>query len=212
MSDAAYIITRGFQEGKALTNAQRSASGFAEEPVVLGRVLRRGSRPMRISGADYRANESKLLALEKAGSIKIQRPELKAAAPVKEEAVPCPKCGQVPNGQGGEAPCPACGLPTVHDPEVPVSGAGDTPQQEGAGTLIAAPPAEPPDVIVPPHPPPPPTPPPAPTEEPPPVPVDDPEATPAVASAEPAEPLDEGAPVSTLLPMQVSPKARRKRA
>lgn len=27
----------------------------------------------------------------------------------------CPQCGQVPNGQGGEYPCPACGVPTLHD-------------------------------------------------------------------------------------------------
>lgn len=30
---------------------------------------------------------------------------------------PCPHCGQVPNGQGGEFPCPLCGLPWVHDDE-----------------------------------------------------------------------------------------------
>ena len=27
----------------------------------------------------------------------------------------CPKCGQVPNGQGGEYPCSVCGIPVAHD-------------------------------------------------------------------------------------------------
>lgn len=165
-----YIITRGFQEGKALTNAQRASPLFAEEPVVLGRVLRRGSKPMRLTGADYRANEHKLLALEKAGAIKIQRPEEKAMP------VPCSKCGQVPRGQGGEFKCPLCGLPTVTDMtdvNPSTSGAGDAPApQEAAGAVqdsaVAAPPADPPAVIVPPPPETQPTPPPA--EEPPPPP------------------------------------------
>lgn len=30
---------------------------------------------------------------------------------------PCPKCGQVPEGKGGEYPCLVCGLPTEHDEE-----------------------------------------------------------------------------------------------
>lgn len=160
MSDTtAYIITRGFQEGKALTTSQRSSATFAEEPVVLGRVLRRGSRPMRISGADYRANESKLLHLEKAGSIKIQRPEKPLVMPKDTN---CSKCGQLwifADGEKptGEYPCEQCGTPTVHDDPPPVPGAGDAPSsQEGtetAPTAVTAPPAEPPEVIVPPHPP-----------------------------------------------------------
>lgn len=92
MADTAYIIRRAFQEGKALTTEQKSSSLFAEEPVVLGQVLRRGSRPLRISAESFEANKSKLLALEKAGSIVIVRPahgeesELeKAAAKAAEE-------------------------------------------------------------------------------------------------------------------------------
>lgn len=33
----------------------------------------------------------------------------------KKPDEPCPKCGQVPNGQSGEYPCLICGLPTLHD-------------------------------------------------------------------------------------------------
>lgn len=29
---------------------------------------------------------------------------------------PCPKCGQTPDGMGGEYPCELCGQPTMHDP------------------------------------------------------------------------------------------------
>lgn len=162
-----YIITRGFQEGKQLTTAQKTSPLFAEEPVVLGRVLRRGSKPMRLAEVDYKANERHLLTLEKAGAIKIQRPEVNVMA----TPTPCSLCGQVPCGQGGEFKCPQCGLPTVADlGNTNPQGAGDAPApQEAAGALTpeaAAPPA-PPDVIIPPHPPEPPasTPP---AEEPPP--------------------------------------------
>jgi hypothetical protein len=84
MADTAYIITRAFQDGKQLTPAQKGSSLFAEEPVVLGKVLRRGSRPMRISAADFKANEVKLLALEKAGSILIKRPATEPVVPPEQ--------------------------------------------------------------------------------------------------------------------------------
>lgn len=166
-----YIISRGFQEGKNLTLAQRSSALFSEEPVVLGRVLRRGSRPLRLATADYKANEAKLLALENAGAIKIQRPKQQ-----KEEdmpaPVPCSLCGQVPCGQGGEYKCTQCGLPMVHDPaQLNPQGAGDAPvPQEAAGapTPEAAAPPAPPEVIVPPPPPAPEPSPAPPAEEPPP--------------------------------------------
>ncbi len=38
-----------------------------------------------------------------------------AAAQQMRAADACPKCGQVPNGQGGEYPCSVCGVPTLHD-------------------------------------------------------------------------------------------------
>jgi hypothetical protein len=36
---------------------------------------------------------------------------------IERIAEPCPKCGQVPNGQHGEYPCAVCGLPVVWDDE-----------------------------------------------------------------------------------------------
>lgn len=67
-----YTITRAFQDTKQLTSAQRNSSLFAEEPVVLGKILRRGSNPLKISTEDYQKNKPKLLAQQKAGAIKIQ--------------------------------------------------------------------------------------------------------------------------------------------
>jgi predicted RNA-binding Zn-ribbon protein involved in translation (DUF1610 family) len=177
-----YIITRGFQEGKQLTAAQKSSPLFAEEPVVLGRVLRRGSKPMRLAEADYKANEQQLLRLEKAGAIKIERPKEEAMAAPK----PCSLCGQVPRGQGGEYKCPVCGLPTVMDlSNSNQQGAGDAPtSQEGAGapTPEAAAPPAPPEVIIPP-PPEPPAPPPQ-AEDPPAPPPPAPEPAPVVEKKE----------------------------
>jgi hypothetical protein len=66
-----YVITRGHKPGKSLTPSQRTSSLFAEEPVVLGKVLRRGSKPMHITEAQYEANKAKLLRLVEAGSIVI---------------------------------------------------------------------------------------------------------------------------------------------
>lgn len=76
MDDTFYIISRGFT-GKALTTAQRKSSLFAEEPTVLGKVLRRGSQPMRLTPAEYDANEVRLKQLEAAGSIKITPPGIR---------------------------------------------------------------------------------------------------------------------------------------
>lgn len=73
MNDTFYIISRGY-EGKALTSAQRKSSLFAEEPVVMGKVLRRGSKPFRLTPAEFEANKDRLRALEAAGAIKIQAP------------------------------------------------------------------------------------------------------------------------------------------
>jgi hypothetical protein len=70
-----YEITRGLRIGKNLTPAQRTSSLFSEEPVVLGRVLRRGSGPIRISPEDFERNKVHLLRLERAGSITITPPQ-----------------------------------------------------------------------------------------------------------------------------------------
>lgn len=67
-----YEISRGVKFGKNLTTAQRASSKFAEEPVVLGKVLRRGYPPIRISEEQYEANLTQLKTLEKAGAITIR--------------------------------------------------------------------------------------------------------------------------------------------
>jgi Zn finger protein HypA/HybF involved in hydrogenase expression len=33
----------------------------------------------------------------------------------KPSEVPCPKCGQIDDGQQGAYPCPNCGLPMLHN-------------------------------------------------------------------------------------------------
>lgn len=190
MADTAYIITRGFQEGKQITTAQKTSALFAEEPVVLGRVLRRGSRPMRISKADYNANEHNLLRLEAAGAIKIQRPKMDVAALIQQDSEIQKKLAELTN-----------------------SGAGDTAPvtQESSGAETSAA-AEPPAVIVPPHPPSEDAPPPV--EDPPPTPpVPAPEQTeePAVVASQADAPLDEGTPTSVTLPMQTKKNQRRTR-
>lgn len=191
MADTAYIITRGFQEGKQITTAQKTSALFAEEPVVLGRVLRRGSRPMRISKADYDANEHNLLRLENAGAIKIQRP---VKSPVAEALEQEKKVDTLLT-------------------QVTGSGAGDTAPvtQESSGAETSAA-AEPPAVIVPPHPPS--EDPPPPVEDPTPTPpVLAPEQTeePAVVASQADAPLDEGTPTPVTLPMQTKKNQRRTR-
>lgn len=73
MDDTFYVISRGY-EGKALTPAQRKSSLFAEEPVVMGKILRRGAAPIRLTPVEFEANKSRLKQLEAAGAIKIKAP------------------------------------------------------------------------------------------------------------------------------------------
>lgn len=50
-----------------------------------------------------------------------KRTDAVLSASAEPSAPKCKSCGQVPEGQGGEYPCKACGLPTVHDePSAPV--------------------------------------------------------------------------------------------
>jgi len=68
-----YVISRGMKPGKALTIAQRTSSHFAEEPVVMGKVLRANAQPIKISDALFAKNQTHLLTLKKAGAIEITR-------------------------------------------------------------------------------------------------------------------------------------------
>lgn len=81
MDDTFYVINRGY-DGKALTTAQRKSALFAEEPSVMGKVLRRGSPPLRLTPTEFEANKHRLLQLQTAGAIKITAPT--TTEPVQE--------------------------------------------------------------------------------------------------------------------------------
>lgn len=66
-------IHRGMQFGKVLNTAQRTSSLFAEEPVVLGKVFRRGYPPIEITDEQYKRNMTHLVRLAKAGAITLVR-------------------------------------------------------------------------------------------------------------------------------------------
>jgi hypothetical protein len=66
-----YEIRRGHQTGKPLTQTQRSSGTFAEEPIVLGKVMRRGSSPIRLTPAQFEQQKAKLLRQLLSGSIEI---------------------------------------------------------------------------------------------------------------------------------------------
>ena len=44
-----------------------------------------------------------------------EKQALQNPPPPPQTPSPCPQCGQIPNGQGGEYPCQICGVPTLHD-------------------------------------------------------------------------------------------------
>jgi hypothetical protein len=66
-----YEIRRGLKSNGRLTAPQRSSGTFAEEPVVLGKVLRRGMRPMLLNEDQFKQHKSKLLRLLLSGSVDI---------------------------------------------------------------------------------------------------------------------------------------------
>lgn len=66
-----YEIRRGHQTGKPLTQTQRSSGTFAEEPIVLGKVMRRGSSPLRLTPEQFEQQKAKLLRQLLSGSIEI---------------------------------------------------------------------------------------------------------------------------------------------
>lgn len=103
--DSHYVITRGVKPGKNLTNAQRSSSKFSEEPVVLGKVLRSRSLPMKLSEEQFMANIKELMRLNNAGAICIQYPKL----PEKPAESP----SQPPENQMGSSSLVHGGTPNV---------------------------------------------------------------------------------------------------
>lgn len=129
-----YTIKHGMQFGKNLTTAQRSSSLFAEEPVVMGRVFRRGTGPMVITEEQYNRNRLQLTRLERAGSIVIVRP----SDPVVE--VPADLT---------TAPPPVVPPVPATEPEAPVAPPVDNSQEPtppvvpGTDPLVENPPVEP---------------------------------------------------------------------
>ena len=81
-----YLIELGFKPGKKLTMAQRTSSMFAEEPVVNGRVLRRRSKPMKLTPEQWKAEEVYLLQLAAAGAIKVTEPDKTSLTPEEIKA------------------------------------------------------------------------------------------------------------------------------
>jgi hypothetical protein len=66
-----YEISRGMKTGRQLTTAQRTSPRFAEEPVVMGKVLRRGSAPVVLTDEQFRQNRVPLIRLLAAGAVDI---------------------------------------------------------------------------------------------------------------------------------------------
>jgi hypothetical protein len=66
-----YEIRRGLKSNGRLSTTQRTSGTFAEEPVVLGKVLRRGMRPMLLNEDQFKQHKSKLLRLLLSGSIDV---------------------------------------------------------------------------------------------------------------------------------------------
>jgi hypothetical protein len=66
-----FEIHRGLKSGKQLTAAQRSSPTFAEEPVVLGKVLRRGSAPLIVTDSQFEVHKASILRQVLSGSIEV---------------------------------------------------------------------------------------------------------------------------------------------
>lgn len=108
-----FEISRGFKSGR-LTPAQRNSSLFSEEPVIAGKVLRRGMKPLTLTPAQFELAENKLKQLFKAGAIDItvvdmgQRIELrkyeKNASSRHDDPVPESTTGDDENEDEGTSP------------------------------------------------------------------------------------------------------------
>lgn len=98
-----YEMSRGLKSGRQLTTAQRTSGTFAEEPVVLGKVLRRGMRPIHINEEQFNQSKSQLLRLLLSGSIEIHvinggstsRLDYRTAMGISTPAVPAVEVAEV---------------------------------------------------------------------------------------------------------------------
>ena len=128
-----YKIESAYTAGGQLTMAQKTSSKFAftGEPKVLGRVLRRGSKPFIITDDLFGIHQDELHHLEKSGTIILTQ-----VSSMEEEASTQPPPPEMP--QPPEVPLIPIGeSPTLPPPVVPSTpGASDVPP--------VAPPPEPP--------------------------------------------------------------------
>jgi hypothetical protein len=113
-----YEIRRAHKTGKQLTRAQRSSPLFAEEPVVLGKVLRRGGPPRTLTAEIFEQNRSMLLRQAAAGAVEIfevdgdQVRPYSTTAPTEEQVL-------APQVQEPEAPPPPVEEPPIFNATVP---------------------------------------------------------------------------------------------
>lgn len=66
-----FEIRRGFHDKRPLTAAQRQSGQFAEEPLVLGKVLRRGLGARKLTEDEFARHRSTLLKLLRSESIEL---------------------------------------------------------------------------------------------------------------------------------------------
>lgn len=139
-----YEIHRGYKQGRQLSPAQRKSGTFAEEPVVLGKVFRRGMKPMLLTEEQFSKFKAPLLRLLLSGSIDIfvvdgkkspARLDYKTAqgysppapAPQPEDSKPAVETAS--NGAGSPAPASA-GTEEPEAKEPPSSGLEGSPEEE----------------------------------------------------------------------------------
>lgn len=101
-----YEIHRGLKSGQSLNTAQRTSSLFAEEPVVLGKVFRRGYPPITLTETQFELNKIHLLRLEKAGSIVIKKQGAEEAVVAIQPSVPVEPLPPPPPPLVPETPVP----------------------------------------------------------------------------------------------------------
>lgn len=80
-----FEISRAFRHGMQLTQAQKTSSLFSEEPMVMGKALRRGLPPLRIDEAQFKQNQIMLKRLFDAGAINIKAVDGEKVVDFREE-------------------------------------------------------------------------------------------------------------------------------
>jgi hypothetical protein len=111
-----YEIQHGYKTGKKLTPAQRASGTFAEEPIVLGKVFRRGMKPMMLTEPQFTQHKAPLLRLLLSGSIEIMvvdenkvqtRLDYKAAIGISPRPPPVALAPPLSPAGDGDQPAPA---------------------------------------------------------------------------------------------------------